>query len=314
MLLYIAISVAFAGDVLAHGQVEQAISIIELSGLSVFASLILAFAIAVETGAGRLFVLLVSLAFLGVAFGLSFGVSFAVEGVHLPGWLWTIIGSGIGLVYAPAFLLRLGLRQADKPASPSGSSAVSTDPLDERDPAALARARQMLKKRPLAAIGELRALADQSSVGAMLELGHAYEAGDGVDVDIAESEAWYRRAAESESVRAQLDLGRLLRRLTRYDDAKLAFEYAAARGDALAEAELGLLSLRGFGCEKDRDKARRHFERASERGSLWARHVLARLAYEDAQSFPCKVWYYFVNIWTAFGMLKAMALQDLERE
>lgn len=121
----------------------------------------------------------------------------------------------------------------------------------------------------------LERLADRGSPMSMVYLGHAHEVGKGLPIDNNEAEKWYRHAAESGSVFAYYCLGRLFLREKRYDDARTAFELAEADGDAPSIYYLGEIYRRGWGVERDLERAKKYFTRAAANGHLVSRGALA---------------------------------------
>jgi TPR repeat protein len=148
---------------------------------------------------------------------------------------------------------------------------------------------EIFRKSPQQGIVELRVLAEKGSLLSMLELGRAYALGIGTSADPVEAERWFRQVTKIGSARAHHRLGRLYLRLKRYDDAKRAFDFAAARNYTPSVHDLGKMYFLGLGVEKNLDKARRYLEQAATGGSVFGKRLLARLLMEDASSFQTRV-------------------------
>jgi TPR repeat protein len=101
-------------------------------------------------------------------------------------------------------------------------------------------------------------------------------------LDIVESMAWYRRAAEAGHVPAQVRLAYLLDNAEENAEALKWYRLAAQQEDAEAEFGLARLFASGEGVERDYEQAVFWFTRAAQQNYLPAIHVLA-LAYEKGQ-------------------------------
>jgi len=154
----------------------------------------------------------------------------------------------------------------------------------ELDPhrAAWLAAKKLLKTNPMQAVVDFRALAEAGSTMSMLELGWCYATGTGVVEDADEAESWYSRVAQTGSRRAHYYLGRCRCRFKKYDKAREAFEFSAARGFAPALLDLGKIYYLGLGVPKDADRARTFLVRAADAGNLRAKGLLARMAFDNA--------------------------------
>ena len=80
-------------------------------------------------------------------------------------------------------------------------------------------------------------------------LGHVYEKGDGVPVDVDEAVTWNRKSAET--------------------------------GDAWAQTKMGMRFLKGEGVEQDDSEARKWLTLAAEKGSKAAKAKLAELETDE---------------------------------
>jgi len=135
----------------------------------------------------------------------------------------------------------------------------------------------MLATEPARALVELKALAARGSVVSMLYIADAYRKGRGTAVEIYEAKDWYTRAMQSGSVTGCYELGRIYYEQRNYSKAEEAFRQGESKNHAPSIHMLGLMHLKGIGVEKNRDKARELFEKASSLGHVFAKRNLAIL-------------------------------------
>jgi len=152
-----------------------------------------------------------------------------------------------------------------------------------------------------AAIEELKLLAQKGSLASMMYLGQLYRFGGRIDAlewpkprhfvatDLHESEYWFRQAAKTGNIVAHYHLGRTLLKLRKYDEAKAALEFGVDRNFAPAIHMLGRMHLTGRGVEKNKEKARKLFERAAADGNILAKLSMARSFADAHESFPTRV-------------------------
>ena len=136
------------------------------------------------------------------------------------------------------------------------------------DSPALQDALRTRKRYPYEALARLRSLAEQGSTMGMVYVGRSYQDGIGADRDMAQAEAWYRRAAAAGNVVGYYALGRLLVKQRRFVEARAAFVSAAAKDYTPAMSHLGLMYLGGNGGGRDVARAERLLKDASTRGHL----------------------------------------------
>jgi TPR repeat protein len=129
----------------------------------------------------------------------------------------------------------------------------------------------------VAAMPEVRALADAGHAPAQAELGYCYLVGRaGLPVDEAEGARWIRLAAEQGHAWAQSMLGRMYvngRGGIAKDEheALRLFGLSAAQGHPYGQLNLGLAYETGLaGLDKDRLQAAKHFQRAADMGDAAA--------------------------------------------
>lgn len=152
----------------------------------------------------------------------------------------------------------------------------------EKEPAVkeLDRANGLLETDPVRAFQELRTLTEKGSPHSMLLLGWAYERGLGTTADMKQAETWYRRAYEKGSKKvskeAACHLGYIYLQQKNSDKAHEAFAAGAAMDYAPAIYRLGVMYRYGRGVNKQPDKARSLFERASVLGHVFAKAELAK--------------------------------------
>jgi TPR repeat protein len=147
----------------------------------------------------------------------------------------------------------------------------------EPDLAELEQVVRTRRRYPYEAMTRLKVLAERGSAMAMVFLGDSYRRGIGTDKDLAQSEEWYRRAADAGSVLGLYLLGRLFILQGRYDEAKSAFHFAAAGGYPPATSWLGRMYYFGWGGEKNIARAKLLLEEASARGNIIATSLLGHL-------------------------------------
>ncbi|AVR97517.1 TonB family protein [Pseudoduganella armeniaca] len=119
-----------------------------------------------------------------------------------------------------------------------------------------------LPERPAAPTAEriaaVRAAADGGAAAAQMELGWWYQAGMLGSTDLALAEQWYRRAAETGDVAAQVRLGGFYLQVAqpaRPDEARDWLRRAAQAGSAEAQAWLAWIYDMGVGVEHDAEEA-----------------------------------------------------------
>ena len=147
----------------------------------------------------------------------------------------------------------------------------------EPDLPALKHALKVRDRNPAEALTLFRALASAGSPMSMIYIGHAYQEGNGTSKDLAETERWYRSAADAGSIWALHALGCLYLMQKRYDEGKHSFRFAAAAGFSPAIYQLGRMYFFGKGVERDVAKAKVHLEDASALGNVWATRLLGHL-------------------------------------
>ncbi|MHB8254437.1 MAG: SEL1-like repeat protein [Acidiferrobacter sp.] len=137
---------------------------------------------------------------------------------------------------------------------------------------------ELQKTDPRLAFEQFRALAEERSWNAMLQLARCYHDGIGTDSNLSAAELWYHRLYECAwgdmKGRATHGLGWLYEGRGDYARAYEAFEAGAALCHAPSLYHLGFLYWRGLGVEKQPEKARAFFEQATSLGHLLARRNL----------------------------------------
>ena len=169
------------------------------------------------------------------------------------------------------------------------TSATGIDWTSEPDLDRLRRARAMLATKPGPAIIELSALAGRGSIMSMVYLGEVYANGEIAQLDLEEAEKWYRRAADSGSVRAQYYLGRLYGRLNRFQEAERALRCASDFDFHPALHSLGLMYLFWTGVPKDVARSKQLLARASSLGNVPARGALAWILMKHCRGTVAKL-------------------------
>ncbi len=138
---------------------------------------------------------------------------------------------------------------------------------------------EMRKTDPARAIEGLRALAEKGSSRSMLHLGWSYQKGIGVPADMAQAEKWFRLAYEKGPAKIKKEaayfLGWIYFLRNDYAKAHELFSAGAAMDYPPAIYRLARMYRDGLGVEKQPDKARQLFEKASALGNLFAKRGLA---------------------------------------
>lgn len=132
-------------------------------------------------------------------------------------------------------------------------------------------------------------MAEQGSLLAMLVVAHAYLLGNGIALDKAKAEHWYRKVADTGSVFGHHCLGRVYLQQKRYAEAKPEFEFSAARGFAPAYLDLGKIYLLGLGVEKERERGCKYLQLAADGGNVFAKAYLARMTIRYSPSWIDKM-------------------------
>lgn len=128
-----------------------------------------------------------------------------------------------------------------------------------------------------AAVSEWRPLAIAGDPDAQFNLGQAYKLGRGVPVDLAEAEAWYRRAAEKGHLQAEDNLGLVMFTANKRAAAMPYISRSAARGEPRAQYVLGTAHFNGDLAARDWAMAYALIKRASDAGLQVASARLAEL-------------------------------------
>lgn len=127
------------------------------------------------------------------------------------------------------------------------------------------------------AVAEWRPLALAEDPDAQFNLAQAYKLGRGVPVDLAQAEAWYRRAAKQGHLQAEDNLGLVLFTAGRRTEAMPYIVRSAARGEPRAQYVLGTAMFNGDLAAKDWPRAYALTKRASDAGLAIASARLAQL-------------------------------------
>jgi hypothetical protein len=135
----------------------------------------------------------------------------------------------------------------------------------------------------------LLAKAKAGDVVAQVQLGVAYDHGDGVPQDHAKAAGWWRKAAKQGNAAAQFNLGQayLLGRgvAKDYSQAYIWYRKAAEQGTAPAQYQLGGLYYLGQGVSQDYTQAAVWYRKAAEQGMAYAQSSLG-YAYEMGHGVP----------------------------
>lgn len=124
-----------------------------------------------------------------------------------------------------------------------------------------------------------------SHASALTRLGDIFRQGTGVAPDFEEAKKWYMEAAKQNDPEALMNLG-LLNYRNQVGSATPALalgfmETAAKKGYFQALYWLGIFHDKGVGCEPSFSEARKHFEKAIEKGSLGAKYKYASMILDE---------------------------------
>jgi TPR repeat protein len=144
----------------------------------------------------------------------------------------------------------------------------------EPDRKALIHAFNLLSRDPEEALVELKALADRGSIASMLYIAHTYRK---LKRDLPQSNEWFRRAMNAGSPLGSYELARNYRNARNYAQALEILKVGDANDYAPSIHLLGVMYWKGVGVDKDIDKARKLFERASALGHVYAKRNLGTL-------------------------------------
>ncbi|MDX2208758.1 MAG: SPOR domain-containing protein [Sphingopyxis sp.] len=128
-----------------------------------------------------------------------------------------------------------------------------------------------------AAVAQWRPLAIAGDPDAQFNLAQAYKLGRGLPVDLAEAEAWFRRAADQGHLQAEDNLGLVLFTANKREAAMPYISRAAARGEPRAQYVLGTAHFNGDLASRDWALAYALTKRASDAGLQVASARLAQL-------------------------------------
>ncbi|MFN4097627.1 MAG: SPOR domain-containing protein [Sphingomonas sp.] len=127
------------------------------------------------------------------------------------------------------------------------------------------------------AVAQWRPAALAGDADAQFNLGQAYKLGRGVPADLAQAEAWYRRAAKQGHLQAEDNLGLVLFTANRRDEAMPFITRSAERGEPRAQYVLGTAHFNGDLAPRDLARAYALTKRASDAGLGIASARLAQL-------------------------------------
>lgn len=133
---------------------------------------------------------------------------------------------------------------------------------------------------PGVSVEELRAKANQGDPASQYKLGVAYDSGQGVQRNLTEAAAWYKKAAEQGYAEAQNSLGSMYQSgqgvPQDYAEAHRWYQKGADQGSYNACNNLAYLYDQGLGVKQDKEKAVKLYHTAADAGSLDAVYNLAK--------------------------------------
>lgn len=146
----------------------------------------------------------------------------------------------------------------------------------EPDKPGLTEAFELRRTDPKAGFHRLLGLAEQGSVWAMMHVGASFRNGQGVPADLAQSEAWFRRAMEVGCQSALLNCAALLFARHDWAGAEAVYAVGAAQDWAPGFCWQARCMMRRSRSRETAIRARPLYERAAALGSPTARRDLAR--------------------------------------
>ncbi len=143
----------------------------------------------------------------------------------------------------------------------------------------LVSAIELVKSRPSEAVADLERLAESTSKiarwMATYNLAVIYQTGDAFgEPNYAKAEEWWRRSADEGYRRSEFELGCLLRRVGRHEQAMAIFMRLATIEYAPSMRMIGVMYFNGEGVPRDLVQARHWWERSIRCGNLHAKALL----------------------------------------
>ena len=133
--------------------------------------------------------------------------------------------------------------------------------------------------------------ADQGIADAELRLGHCYQLGNGVELNLDTAMEWYEKAAAKGHVNGQVNTGIVSYKKERYEDAVTWFTKAAEQHDADAERWLGHCYRFGNGVEQNFDTALEWYEKAAAKGHAGAQYGIGIVNYKKERYEEAVTWF-----------------------
>jgi len=127
-----------------------------------------------------------------------------------------------------------------------------------------------VERNEVAAADYFQQAANLGNVYAMHILGALYRDGVGVPMDLEKAITMFEKSAKFGNSHAAFSLGKLSADMTENRKAVYWYKKAALRGDAAAEANLGVHYMTGRGVEKNPEAAAQWFLKAAEQGNDFA--------------------------------------------
>jgi TPR repeat protein len=129
---------------------------------------------------------------------------------------------------------------------------------------------------------------DPLDINAQHNLGVMYRDGQGVQQDLKQAVAWYRKAAEQGDAQAQCNLGCMYSKgqgvQQDFKQAAAWYQKAAEQGYAKAQHNLGVMYSKGQGVQQDFKQAAAWMQKAADQGHTKAHLCLGNLS-EDAGDY-----------------------------
>jgi uncharacterized protein len=112
----------------------------------------------------------------------------------------------------------------------------------------------------------------------MIDLGHLYENGKGVPVDVLTALSWYKKAAETKTKGSEKKIGLLYEKggpglPQDYKEAMKWYRIGADRGESGSFILIGTLYENGYGVAQDFDEAIKWYEKGEKAGGLGKMYI-----------------------------------------
>jgi hypothetical protein len=169
------------------------------------------------------------------------------------------------------------------------------------------------RKKYSDALSAYKELANSGSVSATLFVGWMYQEGLGTEKNLEEAINCYKLAAESGSVEGAFRLGTIFLARNNCRQAMEHINWAADQDYPPALYKLGRAYSRGYCVPQDDDKAMEYYNRAAQKGHLYARRELAVASLRGRNglhNIPVGLFRLLTTTWQAFRLASSQNHSD----